>query len=573
MTMKAGWSTEARVRGWYWLGCVGLFLLALAVRWPGAETRPLGYDELYHLLAARSWAEDHALAIAGGEYRRARLYTIATGLCVEAFGWSPGIGRLPAILGGAVQVALLFAWVRGVAGARAGWIAGLLLCFSHDAILTSQFARFYTWHASAVWLFSTTIYSLAIGWRGLSIAARWRRGLIAVVAFLLALHLQDITVIAAAGVAMWLLIGMIVGRTPGLPHRWQRPALLVLACGVLATIALAITMPIIAKALAAFRYGAEWAQAARDRPTFYYSILVGSDGWLLHLLPLAALAACRKAASPALFCCAMLATCLMLHSFAGMKAERYIYYLAPFLIAIWAIAIDAILPWIVAALRSMTASLKAWAGRIVTAALILTIGTCAAIGVPNYRATASDLIDIAHGRPPEADPADLLDEDIDWTPFLPILRPLTRTAMFVTADDLRALHYLGGYDLLLDHTVLWDQTRQEFGRDPRTGGHGISTAASLASVMACYPDGTILVSQRRWRSADVTDETANLIEARATPIILPPALHMLAYAWTTPRQAPAAFCAALRQRIEDRRTLPGGRLVVDHDAGPTPGTR
>ncbi len=543
-----------------WLGIAGFCLMAFALRCMGAEGRPFENDELYHLLAGQSWAAGHGVSIAGGEYLRVRLYTVATGLSIELFGGSPLTARLPAIIAGTLQVWASFIWVRTVAGQRAAWIAAFLVCFSFRLIDVSQLARFYSWHVLAVWIFATQSYALAGDWRTFGLGERIARGLLAAIALALALYIQATTAIAMIGVGLW--AAPIVARSLGF-HRWSR-GLWLAAGGALAVLLVALIVGggALLDAMRQFRHVALWAEAGSSRPTFYYSLLANSYGWLLHLLPVAALLAYRNWSRPTLFCLAIIAVSLLLHSFAGMKSDRYISYLDPLILAVWAMAFASLLSsfsqWAAWPFRDLPDRLAA----PLAAVVMLVAASSAVLGVPMYRATLYEFLRLARGEPPFVNPEQEDNESVDWTPFMPALRPLTRTSMLVTADDLRALRYLGGFDLLLNRTVMWDFTQAEFGVDPRTGGHGISSASSLAAVMECYPSGSILVSNRRWRTQDVTSGAADFIERTAQPVPMPAGLRLRAFTWRGPDRRNTPACQAILRQIGDRRLHTGERLVA-----------
>jgi hypothetical protein len=549
---------SGRSRGSFplWAMALAVFVLSFALLCVGARTRPLQYDELYHLLAARSWAADHGLAIAEGEYRRARLYTILTGLAIKALGWSPLVGRLPAIAGGAMLVTLLFAATEKIAGRRTAVIAAFLLGMSQDLAATAQFARFYTLHAVTIWIFARNTYLLSAS-RCSSPLRQMLRAITAVCALLLAFHLQPMTAIGAvAAVAASISIyATDHGRLGRLP--WMFAAAAVAASAALVT---AISMGLFEQAYAMLRSAPPWAARAASRPTFYYAVLTGSLGWMIHLFPIALLASWSRVPKPALFSALYLAVALGLHSAAAMKAPRYIFYLSPVIVMLWAVAIDRWCTCLTGWLERSFVNLSVPARRFRFVLLAIAIATPALIGVPAYRSEAVALLHAARGTAALSD-GDPVDEDIDWTPFVPVLRRMAAVDMFVTADDLRALHYLGGYDLLLSRTVLWDQTRREFGRDGRTGGHGISTVRSLAQTMRCYRSGAILISNRRWRSADVGNEVADFIERTTTRMALPAGLRMRAYRWKTDDIHQPARCRWLRQQIGDARSGAIERLV------------
>jgi len=122
-------------------------------------------------------------------------------------------------------------------------------------------------------------------------------------------------------------------------------------------------------------------------------------------------------------------------------------------------------------------------------------------------------------------------EQVDWTPQLPLLRALVGKRLFVATDSVRTLYYLGDYDVILGRSELSDVGDQEFTYDKRTGKRDISTGQSLARIISCYADGIILVSNARWRTANVTDEAADTIERLTKPVALPPDLNMQAHIW------------------------------------------
>lgn len=525
----------------------------------GANSRPLQYDELYHILAARSWAEGHDLSIAEGHYGRARLYTLVTGLTVEAFGVSPLASRLPAIAAGALLVAALFSWVASIAGRRAGLVAAFLFCCSYPTVENAQFARFYTLHALAIWICAVTGYTLLTRWGSLSPWQRAGRSMIALLAFATALHLQSTTAIAALTLAAAL--SSRADWSQPAPHVRQGSGRWIAAAGLgVLVVLIVLGWGRLGDAYRLYGSGAAWAAEVADRPSYYYGVFDRTLGWIFSLFPAAVLMAWSRRPPAVTFCAVFVVCTLLAHSFAAMKAERYVFYVLPFLFAIWGIAIDSGWRRLAGLLqRKQLAVAPRW--KLAAAvALVMTI-PLGLLGVPAYRATASSLLSFATGGKASLVAVDPRDENVDWTPDLPLLHRLAETEMFVTADDLRALHYLGGYDLLLNLTVLRDYSESEFARDPRTGGHGFSSVAALRQVVRCYDRGTILVSNRRWRSADVTDDAANFIERHMTRVALPARLRMRAYVWRSVDAPLSNSCRALRGRIGDQARRDGGRLV------------
>ena len=186
------------------LDLVAVGLLAVVVRSFHTEHAPL-YDELYHVLAARSWATEGSLAINDGVYNRGAYFTIMTGWMFERFGLSLTTARVVPIAAGSLLVLSLFLWTLSVAGRAAAWAAALLLCFSPNAIVLSQFIRPYSLHSLMFFWGAIGIYALVSaqgvwGWRRASLL------LCSAASLFLALHLQVTTLIGLVGLTPWLAI-------------------------------------------------------------------------------------------------------------------------------------------------------------------------------------------------------------------------------------------------------------------------------------------------------------------------------------------------------------------------------
>lgn len=549
-----------------WTIAALLFIGALLLRLAGIGARPPKTDELYHLLAARSWADNGTLAIAQGEYVRARWYTVATGLMYEIFGTSIGAGRLLAALGAAVQVAALGLWVRQVANARAGWIAGLLLLFSHESLLLSQFARFYTWHAALIWFAAMAAYALVHGDHPRPLRRTIGLAAVLIASLVLAMHLQETTVIMVAALGLW--GGLLILASPAATWLRRSPRLMIGGAALFAVAGTAFLYVAREPLLAGwhdFREVAVWAQGRSNYQSYYFWLLSETFGWLFNLLPLAVLVAWRTYRQPVLFCCTVLLVGLALHSLGGMKAIRYVQYLLPFMFAIWAFAFVAAVP---AAARFLSGGWE-WSDwprplqALIRGGLTLVIAATALIGVPDLelgaksaaKALQTGSIVLASDYSEDA-------EEVDWTPWLPQLKPLLASSIVITADENRTLYYVGDFDLLLNKTILWDFHRQEFARDPRTGKIGISTGASLRRVIGCYPSGTILIPEKRWRAPDVTDDAADMIERETIRAPLPQGVRLRAYVWRRSAASPSPDCAALRALIGARSDRRGSASIA-----------
>jgi len=103
-------------RGTIVLGLSALiFLLAVVLRVGLLNIAP-EFDELYHLLAARSWINEGTLAILDGVYERGAYFTKAVAAVMGAFGEDLATGRLLTVLVGGLIPVVFFVWVNQMVG-------------------------------------------------------------------------------------------------------------------------------------------------------------------------------------------------------------------------------------------------------------------------------------------------------------------------------------------------------------------------------------------------------------------------------------------------------------------------
>lgn len=93
-----------------WVQTTIVFALALSAFLVNLD-QPLHFDELYHILAARSWSADGEMRIAEGVYTRGWLYTAFPGWWFSLFGDTHFVARLPSALAAGLWVAGVYLWV------------------------------------------------------------------------------------------------------------------------------------------------------------------------------------------------------------------------------------------------------------------------------------------------------------------------------------------------------------------------------------------------------------------------------------------------------------------------------
>lgn len=502
------------------LACLALFALAVALRLIDLDYPPRT-DELYTMLAARSWLAEGEPRIADGLYYRAELYTILIAGLFGAFGEGLVVARMLSVVANALLVVAVFLWVRAFVGGSAAWIAALFVALAPLSILVAQTARFYALHALAFWLAAIGVYTLVeqrpAPCRAVLI------GLATAASFAVAFHLQMTTLVGGVGLVLW------SGVTLALPWLLAKPAgqrRLALGLGMVAS-----------GGLLAFLYesglfGLAWNELRRaplhslphaDAIWFYHLNLIELYPSLWPLFPFLILLALGRALQPTLFACSVFAVALAVLSLGGMKHLVYIHFVFPFLFVIWAIALVEAYNWLAAIARTAAAGallalLPERAGPRACSVLI-------ALGLA--------FLVISNGAPARTllKPLGItLRQDqssIDWRPVPEALGPLAEEVeMLLSPNDVHALYYLNRLDVVPNASRQSESSNpDEFALDPRTGRPVIGNVGSLALILDCYRDGLVV--------GDATDygvpwglnrEMIALLEARADPVPLPPAI-------------------------------------------------
>ena len=494
------------------LPCVAAWLLACLIYALTIQTRPAHLDEFYHLLAGRSWQQHGNFALLDGQYGRAPLFTIIVGWTFGLFGQSSMlIARLPSVIFSAISVAILFQWLRQNGGTGAALVGASLFALAGYTFDIAHFARFYAFHSMLV-LIATAALSLTIRTDG-QVNPHW--AILAAASLVLAFLQQPVTVIAILGLAGWLLFDQRVRLMAYV--RDHRIVSALLACAVL--VGAMLTLPILTGLADRYGRAERWAAATQDDPLYYLREFFGQMPLITLFLPVALILAIRAHSRLGLLCAFMIGLCLLLQSFAGMKAWRYVYYLFPFICMAYGLATAALLPGNhLAARRSHVRAL------LLSALLFLLLATS-----PLYRQGARLMLSAAYSmaKKPSAILAPV--PDGEWDRVAPQLRRLAMDhAALVTGDDLRTIAHLGGYTVFISSSRLGELTPSvDFTPDHRTGRPTIETAEALIAVIDCNPSGMVIVPNRQWRNPmAVAPRVADLIERRLTPVRSAPDLHV-----------------------------------------------
>lgn len=522
-----------------------IFCLAAAIRLIGLSSYSVRVDEYYHVLVGQSFLDSGNFALYDGEYTRGAAYSALVSAAFCAFdSTSLLVARLPALVAGSLLPAMVVGWLASKASFRAAMIAGLLLCVSGIAIELSQFARFYSLQALCIWISATLLYDLLHAAVDRHLYLKF---LLLVVSLLLAVHLQKTTMIAivamaafAIGVKMWEL------RLKVSKEKYLVSVFLVAA----ALLSLAIGGYLIFGD--EFRFASQWNEAARNDVLFYAKKFGRNFALLTILSPLAFLVALRKYPKITLFLTTMLVLPLAIHSFGGMKLERYTFYTIPFFFGIWGIALDLfwqiVASWVgkrpprVASRRFAVGGILAMTAGLITALDASVWHGISSTAVRSLKAAQEPSLLIAHpDDPPWANAADLK-------------KVVAQPGVFLTADDVRTLYYVGPYDVVLNRNRISDiDPSIDFGVDFRTGHRAVGSGRYISQIIECTASGTVLVPDNRWRlKSAVTDDMADAIEAN-TVSIEPPIPGFRISRWRHQPNASEA-CSRIVAAIQEGRS-------------------
>ncbi|MDT7952926.1 MAG: glycosyltransferase family 39 protein [Acetobacteraceae bacterium] len=522
-----------------------MFVVILLVRLYRIGAIAVNADELLHLYAARSLLHDGTLTIFGGVYERATHFTHLVAASIALFGDNPTAIRLPSAVAGAALVALTYLWMRREAGLGPAVVAAALLGLMAPVSDMAQFGRPYAVQSVLFWAATVLFYRSIVAVQSRSVRLISAAASVALLAE--SAQFQVTSLIGAAGLATWLVLygtwrlrsSVSLGR---LALAW--------AAGLLLC-ALFSRSSAFAGLYGSFRSTVFWGIANKNDLFFYIRLIDRRYNFLLDFLPIAIITAIAVRPRPGLFCSVVFVSGFVLQSMGGMKAERYLAYLLPFLACIWGLAAWPLLVSVrnMVAARIGPASSRRWAGSLVTVGVASFCVVVAIRAAPVLSEEVRELALPGYYRP-RPDERERL-----WREHAAILRPLAeKAAIFAVGDDLLADYYVARPDLVLNTSrLLENEPFQQFVRDYRTGIPTIDDRSALHDLLACFDSGLIVDIDfvYEWLSPDAKA----FLREHMTPLDLGPVLH--GFTWSAREGKPGRDCAGLRQLVSasqrDRR--------------------
>jgi len=470
-----------------------LMLMAMLVRSVGLGEEAL-HDELYHFLAACGLLEHgDFLIVANAEpYNRVAFFTRMVAVCMDLFGQTLPVARIPALLAGSIMVGVVFVWLRLNGERMAGWLAAILITMDPQLIQLSQIVRFYTLQHLAFLLGSIGVFVLLYHIR--STITKSITFCLTVTALLLAFIIQPVSVFGIGGLFLFAAAAIYWMKIRHL--RWKVQQWIALTAGAIscAVIVYAYKAGLIAKFIAMMNYADLWAAASVDNHRFYYAILHTNYAPLLSPFPLLMLLAVRKQPRLTILCASVFGMGIISLSIAAWKAERYFSYLLPFFFIVVAIGLSSGLAslyrYLCALLSQTRFALISPKGKfVVTVSMVVAIFGFAMLGNYAFLTTARLLTRDHQVSFPLMGPKD---GALSWSQAAAKLKRIaSEVEVVVSSDDLKAIHYLGRVDYILSPNSL--RSLPEFTLDRFTNAPLVVSVDAIATIMKRHRSGLFVV--------------------------------------------------------------------------------
>jgi len=303
--------------------------------------------------------------------------------------------------------------------------------------------------------------------------------------------------------------------------------------GLLVFAGIALLLGPLAFLLKGFQFSALWS--VNTHATYYFVLYSNQYGVFWSLFPVAAIIALLAKQRPAFFCISVFMVVFLLHSFAAMRAERYLFYAMPFFVTIWGIALCDIsrrLYYLIVGELSARkfADLGLMRPETLAASIVALSAAWLVLMTPATEITARMVLD-----KPATELRYWFYQITSWNSAKYRIAELVgESDVFLTSQGHHAIYYIGDFDVEISATGLSDF---KFGSgesdiDPRTGRRVIAERTALQEIVFCNKSGVVVVDQRSWRTfAGVNDDVADFIEDNMHHVATPASWGMVIYQW------------------------------------------
>lgn len=527
--------------------CAGLTIVLIIVAFIaamlGSRNNPLpNSDEIYHLLAASSFVEFGEFSIGFGSYERAQLYTRYVAIGYQLFGQSLTAAKIVTGATFALLIGGVFLTLNRRIGTGASLLSAVLLLLAPHSLEIATTVRFYAPHALLFWIGAWSLYRVvAESDRSALFAA------VAVVSLISAYHLQPATAIGVAAIGVWAALFLAI---QAIGRGVSRKQLLVLSAVFLGALIAAYSSGLMELLWIKYRNVVPWNEGSRIQ--YYYWMMTKDYNPFWGALPLFSVLALHRAPKVGGFAVSVFAICFVLHSFGGMKEDRYIYYALPFFFVVVSIGLVSIYEFLGGAAEVLRQRLPFLnTGQSRRLANLLSTGAIAFLVISNlgYVSSVKDLFTGSTKR-----------EQPRWDLLASVYGDTLRSAsVLLTNSPNHSLYILDRSPIGIGFNRLVTGSRNglQFSQDRRTGAILISEPASLELVTDCFQDGYLIAEDRQWLSnpnSGITEDLLPIIQDRMDRVDVPGDWKMRLYSWsrsgTQSELADREGCASLTKIVK-----------------------
>lgn len=501
--------------------CIVLVLAALVVAMVGSRNNLIpNSDEIYHLLAARSFVGAGDFQVGTGSYERAPLYTGYVALGYKLFGQSLTAAKLVTAATFALLIGGVFISLNRRVGLSVALMSAIFLMFAPHSLEIATTVRFYMPQALFFWIGAWSLYRAVDG-----TSRNMIYGLIGTLSLIVAYKLQPATLIGVAAIAVWAMIVLIEWT---IRKGIKGKQLLWVSVVCLGIIVVAFFVVPIDSLWDSYRSAAAWNEGSSAR--YYYWVMTEHYNPFWALFPLMGLLAWYRQPRLGGFAVVVFSICFVLHSFGGMKEDRYIYYAFPFFFVAVSMGVSVVHDFLLKSDSVLSQRLPfLTVGRSRALASVLSAGALSFIVISNlgYVNSAKALVSGFTKR--EQPRWDLLAAEYG--------AELRNASVLLTNSPNHSLYVLDRNPIGIGFSRLMSGTKDhsEFSQDRRTGGVLISKATSLGRVIDCFRDGYLVAEERQWLSnprSGITEEMVPIIDDRMDRLDVPDDWKINLFKWS-----------------------------------------
>jgi hypothetical protein len=268
---------------------------------------------------------------------------------------------------------------------------------------------------------------------------------------------------------------------------------------------------------------------------YYFIFFRNQLGAFWSLLPLAIITSLLVKPRQAFFFACVFSVAFLLHTFAGMRAERYLFYAMPFFATIWAIAITDVFRRLQRRMATELSSRNYPGAHVISAkalsnAILAALIVCAVLMTPASETTARMVL-----NKPSHTPTYWHYHPTSWNSAKSTIEALVDGSdVFLTSQAYHAIYYIGDFDVEVSANgpTEIDAANDRIMIDHRTGRRVIDDSIALREIVACNDSGVLVVHRRGWRHfSSVNDDVADFVEAHMNRVEVPREWGMRIYKW------------------------------------------